>query len=450
MANTTDRPIGGTADAPATTAPSSFRLWYLAGLLCATNAVAFVDRSSLPLLINQIERDLHISDTQMSLLVGLAFVVAFSGFALVAGILADRLPRRPLLACGIALWSGATAFCGFASSYGAMFVGRVAMGTGESVVGPAALSIIRDAFPPTKRARAIAIWAMGANIGGAVALLGGGAILKLIGDAASATVPLLGTIRSWQLVLFACALVPLPLIVLHFTVPEAKRTVALQAQAPGLRIGDALRYMGRRWKIFVPLFAVNGITITLFIGSSIWIPAMFGRVWHLSRPEIGFMFGILSLVLATSSQFLSGAILDRLRQAGVKHPIPKFGIIVAALTLGPVVAMPLAPSVTVAWILLGLYMLIGTCLFTIGTNFVTELAPPEMAGKITSLHIFWIGVCGTAFGPTVFAVVSDRFFHGAMAIAYSLSVVGGILDAAAILVYVLLLAVSHWEPSHSR
>ncbi len=441
----TDQPIRSTTDTRATNAASSLQLWYTAGLLCATNAVAFVDRSSLPLLINQIERDLHISDTQMSLLVGLAFVLAFSTFGLVAGVLVDRFPRRGIMALGIALWSAATALCGFAYSYGIMFAGRVAMGTGESVVGPASMSIIRDAFPANKRARAVAIWAMGANIGGAAALLGGGTILRLIGDAVSVTVPLLGTIRSWQLVLIAGAFAPLPLIVLLFTVAEPKRTVALLARREDLGLGDALRYMWRRWKIFVPLFAVNGITITMFIGYGIWVPAMLGRVWHLSRPEIGFTMGFLTLVLATSSQFASGAILDRLREAGVKHPIPTFGFIVAILTLGPGVLMPMAPSVTVAWILLGLYMLIGTCMFTIGTNFVAELAPPEMAGKITSFHFFWVGICGTAFGPTIFAAVSDRFFHGPAAIAHSLSVVVGTLDVAAILMYALLLSVSHGE-----
>ena len=445
----TDRPATDAPDARATTTGSSFRLWYMAGLLCATNAVAFVDRSSLPLLINQIERDLHISDTEMSYLVGLAFVLAFSTFGIFAGMLVDRFPRRRIMALGIALWSAATAFCGFAHSFGMMFAGRVAMGTGESVVGPSSMSIIRDAFPVNKRGRAVAIWGMGANIGGAAALLGGSAILRLIGDAASVWVPLLGTIRSWQLVLIACALAPLPLIVLLFTVAEPKRTVALPARGQGLGFGDALRYMSWRWKIFVPLYVVNGITIAMMIGSGIWVPAMFGRVWHLSRPEIGFTLGVMTLLLSTSSQFAAGAIIDRLREVGVKHPIPIFGIIAATLALAPGVLMPQAPSATVAWILLGFYLLMGTCLFTIGTNFVAELAPPEMAGKVTSLHFFWIGICGTALGPTLFAAVSDRFFRGPAAIADSLSVVIGALDVMAILVYVLLLRISRSEKNMS-
>lgn len=443
----TDQPVNVSTEARATTIGSSARLWYMAGLLCATNAVAFVDRSSLPLLINQIERDLQITDTQMSFLVGFAFISAYATLGIVAGILADRLPRRRIVASGIALWSAATAVCGFAQSYGMMFLGRFTMGAGESVVGPSSMSMIRDAFPANKRGRAVAIWAMGANIGGAAALLGGGAILRLIGDSASVTVPLLGMIRSWQLVLLACALAPLPLIVLLFTIAEPKRTVSLRPQ--GRSMGDALRYMIERWKIFLPLFVVNGITITMFIGYNTWTPAMFGRVWHLSRPEIGFTLGLFSLVLATSSQFGSGVIMDRLHEAGVKHPIPVFGIIVAILALGPGVAMPLAPSATSAWILLGLYMLIGTCLFTIGTNFVTSLSPPEMAGKITSIHFFWVGVCGTALGPTIFAAVSDRFFQGPAAIAYSQSVVVGVLDVVAILLYALLLAVSHSEARSS-
>lgn len=442
-----DKPVDGSALTRAATAGLSLRLWYMAGLLCATNAVAFVDRSSLPLLINQIERDLQISDTQMSYLVGFAFIVAYSTISIFAGMLVDRVPRRGIIALGIALWSSATALCGFAHSYGTMFFGRFAMGAGESVVGPASMSIIRDAFPANKRGRAVGIWAMGANIGGAAALLGGGAILRFINDSALVMVPLLGTIRSWQLVLIICALAPLPLIVLLFTVAEPTRTGAPQSRGQGL--GDALRYMGQRWKIFVPLFVVNGITITMLIGYSTWVPAMYGRVWHLSRPEIGLTLGVLTLVLATSSQFAAGTIMDRLQEAGVKHPIPVLGIIITILALGPGIAMPLAPGATIAWILLGCYMLISTSLFTIGTNFVTGLAPPELAGKITSIHFFWVGICGTALGPTVFAMVSDRFFQGPAAIAYALSVVVGALGVIAMLLYATLLFVSRSEASSS-
>ena len=181
-----------------TTKSASAQLWYMAAVLCLTNAVAFIDRQSLPLLVDSIKSDLQVTDTQMSYLIGLAFVLTYIGLGIPAGMLMDKYPRRVVMASGIALWSAATAWCGLVVSYWAMFIGRLGIGSGETVVGPGSISAIRDAFPEGQRNRAIGIWAMGANFGMATALLGGGAILASIGDAASVTVPLLGTVRSWQ------------------------------------------------------------------------------------------------------------------------------------------------------------------------------------------------------------------------------------------------------------
>jgi MFS family permease len=223
----------------------------MATLLCLTNAVAFIDRQSLPLLVDQIKLDLQITDTQMSYLIGLAFVATYVLLGVPAGMLIDRFPRRGVMALGVALWSGATMVCGFAHTYTTMFLGRLGIGAGETVVGPGSISLIRDAFPEGQRNRAIGIWAMGANFGGAAALLGGGAILASIGDAHSVTLPVLGTIRSWQLVLIACALITLPMVVLLFTFPEPARTGTQQF---GSSIGDTLRYMGGSWRVFVTGF----------------------------------------------------------------------------------------------------------------------------------------------------------------------------------------------------
>ena len=59
---------------PLENAPSSAD-WYLVAVLWCANVFAFVDRQSLPLLVGPIEQDLHISDTEMSLLIGFAFAL---------------------------------------------------------------------------------------------------------------------------------------------------------------------------------------------------------------------------------------------------------------------------------------------------------------------------------------------------------------------------------------
>ena len=57
----------------AATGTESRYAWYVVGVLTLANVSGFLDRQVLSLLVPAIERDLNISDTQMSYLIGLSF-----------------------------------------------------------------------------------------------------------------------------------------------------------------------------------------------------------------------------------------------------------------------------------------------------------------------------------------------------------------------------------------
>src|ERR1700753_2382086 len=129
--------------------------WGIAIVMCLVNAVAFIDRTSLPLLVQPITRDLKISDTQMSLLIGLAFIFTYSIGGLFVGALVDRFPRRRILSLSMAFWGASTILCGTTFNYLVMFVGRLGVGLGESAGGPACMSIIKGWFPPQPGGRGV-------------------------------------------------------------------------------------------------------------------------------------------------------------------------------------------------------------------------------------------------------------------------------------------------------
>ena len=419
-------------------APSGWRLWYMVAVLCSTNTVAFIDRGSLQLLAPQITRDLGISDSQMGLLIGPAFALTYLGLSVPAGMLVDRFARRRLMSMAITFWAFATILSGFAAAFLPLLVGRLAIGGGEAMGGPGSMSIIRDAVPPEKRGRSVAIWAMGANIGGAIAFLAGGAILASIGDALSVTLPVVGALRSWQLVLMVSGLLAIPVAFLMFSFPEPVRAAA--SAGDGVGLGAALSYMGSRWPVFLPLFIVNGVCIVITVGSGLWTATMFQRVFHVPRPMVGLNLGLMNLFLAMPSQFLSGIVMDWLEKRGVKNPIPLFGAIVTAVIFGLGVSFPLAGDAATAWALLGAYLLIGTCTFTIGTALVTRLSPRDMVGKISATHFMWVGFLGTFVGGVLYPGVSDAFFsaQGDKAISYAIATVIGALDVVAFLGYAVL------------
>ncbi len=170
----TSPPIAVTVEEPY---PKPGYAWYVVGVLMVAYIFSFIDRQILSLLVQPIRRDLGISDTGMSLLMGFSFAVFYSFFGILLGRLADSWSRRTLIVIGFSLWSLMTAGCGLARNFVQMLLLRMGVGVGEASLSPAAYSLIADYFPPGRRATAISVYSMGIYIGSGLAFLLGGAVL---------------------------------------------------------------------------------------------------------------------------------------------------------------------------------------------------------------------------------------------------------------------------------
>ena len=170
--------------------PSSRRAWTAVLILFATAVLAYTDRQVMSLLVDPIRHDLHVDDTGMSLLLGLAFAMVYGVAGLPLGVLADRMSRRNLLAAGVAVWSVGTLMCGLAPSFAVLFAARIVVGLGEAVLSPAAISLISDGFPPRQWGAAVGVYFTGIAIGiGGAILIGGEVLAAVRGTAAGAGAP---------------------------------------------------------------------------------------------------------------------------------------------------------------------------------------------------------------------------------------------------------------------
>ena len=110
--------------------------WTTLAILFLAYVSSFVDRQVIGLLVEPIKADFQISDTEVSLLLGLSFAIFYCLVALPIGRLVDTKSRKNIVAVGITLWSFMTAMCGLAQNYAQLFLARIGVGVGEATLGP--------------------------------------------------------------------------------------------------------------------------------------------------------------------------------------------------------------------------------------------------------------------------------------------------------------------------
>jgi MFS family permease len=107
-----------TSAAPATGPRGTAYAWYVVVVLYLAYTFSYVDRTILTLMVKPIRASLQVTDTEISLLHGLAFAIFYSCLGVPIARLADRRNRTRLIMGGIAVWSVMTGLCGFARSFG--------------------------------------------------------------------------------------------------------------------------------------------------------------------------------------------------------------------------------------------------------------------------------------------------------------------------------------------
>jgi EmrB/QacA subfamily drug resistance transporter len=143
-------------------------------LLAMAQFVVVIDASIVNVALPSIGAHLHFARTDLSWVIN-AYVLAFGGFLLLGGRMADLLGRRRMFMTGLVLFSLASLAGGLAQSEGWLLGARAAQGLGAAIVSPAALSILTTTFADgVERNRALGVWGSVVGAGGAVGVLLGG------------------------------------------------------------------------------------------------------------------------------------------------------------------------------------------------------------------------------------------------------------------------------------
>jgi len=134
-------------------------------LLTLVYGFNFIDRQIVGILAPWIQADLGLTNTQLGLLVGLAFAAFYTIMGIPLAFLADRMNRVTLLSLALAVWSGFTAMTGFAQNFIHIALARVGVGIGEAGGSPPSHSMISDFYGKEERAGALGVYSLGIPLG---------------------------------------------------------------------------------------------------------------------------------------------------------------------------------------------------------------------------------------------------------------------------------------------
>lgn len=388
--------------------PRPITAWAMVALLTLAYIFSFVDRYILGLLVEPIKADLHLSDAQMGLLLGLAFGLFYATIGLPLGWLVDRARRTWIVAAGVTIWSLATAGSGLIQGYAGLFAARMAVGVGEAALSPSAMSMIADSFPPERRGKPVGVYSAALSLGAGLASLIGAAVLTWAKQTQHIALPLVGLIRPWQFAFLAVGLPGLLIAIGFLIIPEPGRRSRGGGPA-ALDFTNALSLVARQWGAF------GGMTLlvcvmTIVAYSQGFNPAAFARTFGWDARDYALVNGIIILFVGPATVYVAGLVIDRWRAAG-RHDAAFRLLGIGFVGMLPTSSSALyMPSPVLAFMMLALSSISIGMVTAAGVVALLDILPANARGTIVALYYMAISIAGLLLGPPIVGLLSTHVF----------------------------------------
>jgi predicted MFS family arabinose efflux permease len=384
------------AAAPGQASPS-YR-YLVVTILMVVYTFNFLDRQILSILAEPIRRDLHLSDTQLGVLTGLAFAIFYTGFGIPVAWLADRANRVRIIAAACAIWSLFSAACGMAGNFVQLLLCRIGVGVGEAGGSPPSYSLISDYFPPQDRGKGLAIYSLGVPFGSMVGSAAGGWIAANYG---------------WRTAFYAVGLPGVLLaLILLMVVREPKRgglDIPADGQAehePTSPLAESVARFFRNRTLTITAFSSG---LSAFVGYAVltWAPPFLIRVKGMGLEEVALYYSLVLGITGAIGTFGAGWLVDRLSRAD-----PRWYAFVPALAFA--VSIPcfigflMAPSWPLALLCFAGPALLNNMYLAPALAVVQNAAPPAMRTVSGAILLFVLNIIGLGGGPVFVGMVSDR------------------------------------------
>jgi MFS family permease len=385
---------GSSASQPAQPAqPARAYRAYVLAMLVLVYTFNFIDRQIVAILAVPIKVELHLSDSQLGLMGGLAFALLYTTLGIPIARLADRASRTWIMTGALALWSAMSAACGLAHSFVQLFLARVGVGIGEAGGVAPAYSLICDFFPQNQRARALGVYSFGIPIGGAAGVVIGGVIASQI---------------SWRVAFFAVGLAGLLIAPLfRLTVREPPRGAFDGSSIPATQssLASVVRVL-RRKRSFWALSLGGAASSMMGYGMFFWAPSFLVRSFGLTVLQASLGFGAIVLAGGLVGIWLGGAAADRFggRRKAAYALVPAIAF---ATTTPFYVAGVLSTTLWLAVALLLVPTALGLAWLGPVLSAVQHIVPHNMRVTASAIFLFINNLLGIGLGLPLIGGLSD-------------------------------------------
>lgn len=276
------------------------------------------------------------------------------------------------------------------------------MGLGEAVLSPAAISLISDYFPPSRRGTAVGCFLSGIAMGIGASILIGGGVLRLVESGALAGTALAAQ-PAWRLVLLVIGAPGLlwALAILAIREPARRMTETnVTSTKDNERFG---------WARVIPIYIVVALASLVDNAVGAWAPTLLIREFARNAAQVGVVLGLLLTAGFGGGVLIGGWLADR---AGARGGWSRKLVValVSSLLILPVSLLVNAGQYNVVLLSVPLYFALSGSVTALGFSAILDVVPNRSRGLAMAISFFLNVAVGAGVGPTAVAVAGDRLF----------------------------------------
>jgi MFS family permease len=355
-------------------------------LLCASQAIAYLDRVNMAVAAPVLVRNFHWSPATVGVMLSM-FNWAYSLTMLFAGPFVDWVGARIAYPLAVSIWSVATVLCGTTVRFAPLSAFRGLVGFGEGPMLGSGYRVIYETFPKGKRASAVGTFYAGNKVGLALGIPFAAAVYHWWGLAA---------------IFYAAgglSLLWLPWFLLTY---RGKERPAASVKS-NIRWITLLKYRST-WGAMLGNF---GYLYVYFVFAN-WLPGYLVLQRKMSVLSGGFV-AMLPFLVGVAATIAGGHISDWMVRRGARVTVARKTLSCSGLCLATVFTLLGAYS-TSTWPAVT-YLTLAVASFSLATGSIqtmmVDIAPPHFVASLGSLQNF-LGNIGGALAPMVTGILLAR------------------------------------------